>query len=481
MLSKNNIFLIHSLFFLSITGDVYPKTPKTSHNKISYNKPYKPKIKQTNSANQNVPNHTYVNKSKDKSKTTIIVYMAGDNDLFPFAGRNLNQMEKIGSNEHVNIFVHFDMHRPGYPKTTKHYVIEKGKRTQIGPDECMDSGDPKTLIHTAKLAVQTCPADNYVLILWNHGTGPLEPTIRKSINPSYLFHYNEKTKLIELDRSIGFLDYINHNNEYIEPTRGICFDDTTGNYLTNEKLKFALDVITREHIKGKFNIIGCDACLMSMIEVASVLKDYAHIMVGSQEVELGTGWDYSSVLTPFIHGKPEKHYFASHIVQSYNRAYSKITHDYTQSAINLDKISLLEQNFNQVSTYLLEALRKQKGKIVKETIKNCRSRNNCTHFDEPTYLDIHHLYKNLLENVSKFELIHAAETTQLRKNLTDALTIGCSLISQVVIDNTAGPNLRLAKGISVYFPEQQIHSSYRRCEFATKTQWLNFLNLYLAS
>lgn len=412
-------------------------------------------------------------------KTTFIIYMAADNDLYPFAGRNLNQMERIGSNENINIFVHLDTRRPGHPKVTKHFIIEKGKRRQIGPDMCMDSGNPETLIYTVKLAVEHCPAEHYILDLWNHGTGPLEPMVRKAINPSYLFEYNETTKLIELNRSISFMDYITEQNEYIEPTRGICFDDSTGNYLTNEKLKYALNVCTRDHIKNKFAIIGCDACLMSMIEIASILKDFAHIMVASQEVELGTGWDYAHVLAPFIGGKPEKHQLASHIVQSYNKTYCHITHDYTQSAINLETLPLLEHNFSQVVQLLTVALKRQKNGSVKGAIKEARHEKNCTHFDEVTYIDLSHFYTNLIEKSQKFELLTPQESQEIKRNLQETLRNGCALISKMMIANTCGPNLKEAKGISIYFPQQYIHGSYRKCEFAQKTKWLEFLEIFL--
>ena len=42
----------------------------------------------------------------------------------------------------------------------------------------------------------------------------------------------------------------------------------------------------------KLEMIGFDACLMSSVEVASLLSNYAKYMVASQEVEPGYGWDY---------------------------------------------------------------------------------------------------------------------------------------------------------------------------------------------
>ena len=104
----------------------------------------------------------------------------------------------------------------------------------------MDSGDEKSLIYTVQCAYERFPADELVLILWNHGTGGIEPDIQKAINPSELFKYNAKKGLIEVNRSIGFLDYISQGETAYNETKGICFDDSSGNYLTIEKLTHAL-------------------------------------------------------------------------------------------------------------------------------------------------------------------------------------------------------------------------------------------------
>src|SRR5438552_18163221 len=104
-------------------------------------------------------------------------------------------------------------------------------------------------------------------------------------------------------------------------------------------------------------MISFYVCLMSMLEVGNIVKDYAHIMVGSQEVELGTGWDYSKVLSPFAESSPDKFTFAQHIVEMYEKTYSNITNDYTQSAVYLDEISLLETNVNVMAQLLTDCLK----------------------------------------------------------------------------------------------------------------------------
>jgi len=43
----------------------------------------------------------------------------------------------------------------------------------------------------------------------------------------------------------------------------------------------------------QMDIIGFDACLMSMYEVASILSPFSKTLLGSELLEPGHGWDYS--------------------------------------------------------------------------------------------------------------------------------------------------------------------------------------------
>ena len=215
------------------------------------------------------------------NKRTIMVYMAADNDLRPFAARNIQQMANIGSNHNITIVVHLDIRISGNKKITRRYLIEKDQVLHIDPynplTQQMDSGNPSTLISFCEWAIKSYPADEYDLILWNHGTGILEPPHGKIINPMDLFVFNPSTHQLDLDRSIGFMDAIDHADP---KQRGVCWDDTTGNYLSNRKMEIALQTICQNYLGGKkFGIIGFDACLMSMIEVSSFIKDVFIVFV----------------------------------------------------------------------------------------------------------------------------------------------------------------------------------------------------------
>ena len=404
---------------------------------------------------------------------TFIVYMASDNDLRAFAANNIRQMASLGSNQNVNIVVHLDIRLNGNQKITRRYFIEKNKLTHLNKEpetQSMDSGDPKTLISCCDWAIKNFPAQNYALILWNHGTGVIDPRHSKIINPAELFSFNPTTNKLELDRSIGFLDFLYFADL---DQRGICWDNTTGNYLTNEKLNGALNEICTRILKKKFSLIGFDACLMSMIEIAHIMKKYADVMVGSQEVELGTGWNYAHVLQPLLNAPIDVKSFANHIVTSYKRSYHTITNDFTQSALDLQKTMPLEKNIDTVARLLLEAIHYQQNNSVIHAIKSSRNRKNCTHFDEPSYIDLHHFYGNLQNQLSRCTIQRGHQN--ILQQLIPQITQGKQLISDLVFANMSGQNLKEAKGVSIYFPEQRIHPSYTKAAFAQSNAWCQLI------
>ena len=75
----------------------------------------------------------------------------------------------------------------------------------------------------------------------------------------------------------------------------IAFDDTSRDFLDNVELKRVLAEVKRRTGRT-FDVLGFDACLMNMIEVAYQLKGTAQVVVGSEELEPGEGWPYHRVL-----------------------------------------------------------------------------------------------------------------------------------------------------------------------------------------
>ena len=79
-------------------------------------------------------------KMRSRAKWTVMVYMAGDNNLESAAMVDLKEMAKVGSTSDVNIVVQLDRERDNITKRIR--VLKKGHTspTLLLPET--DTGDP---------------------------------------------------------------------------------------------------------------------------------------------------------------------------------------------------------------------------------------------------------------------------------------------------------------------------------------------------
>lgn len=418
-----------------------------------------------------------------KKPITVLLYGSARNDLLPFIDRNLKQLMQVGSNDNITFLVHLDVFGHGRKKLTQRYIIMKNQMVQVGSDMSMDSGDAATLLDACTWAFSKFPSERTMLILWNHGTGDLEPSLGRAINSIELFKYNPDTNLIELNRSINFFDYLNEQ-QIRNCHRGICFDESTGHYLTNQQVGATLRTICNTCLNGRpLDMLLCDACLMQGVGVAYSLKAYgqqpvAKYMVGSQEVVLATGYSYNLMFETLAKDASISNAaFAEHAVRVFGDTYSKVTNDFTQSAINLEVIDPLYASIDRIAQLLITGMQSETNRSVRKFLQRCASDELCTHFEEPTYKDMYNLFSNMLNNLSLITLSN--NTAQFQSNLAQELNTACSLIRQVVTANYAGKGLANARGISIYLPKYRVDASFPQTDFGRNTTWLQMISMYV--
>jgi hypothetical protein len=203
---------------------------------------------------------------------TIMVFMNAKNDLsqsalFGLSGKwaekDIAEMKKVGSTDKVNVVVEFGTTGKG----SKRMLVGKGGllssgETVYGQDPGADMGDYKRVIEFVKWSKKTFPSRKYMLILWNHGLGWIDPNM--AAQPA----------------GTG-------------AAKGILFDDETKNYVRTRQL----GEILRQG--GYVDVFTMNACLMQMAEVAYEVKDNAGLIVASEETMLAYGFDYEGLLKFF--------------------------------------------------------------------------------------------------------------------------------------------------------------------------------------
>jgi len=375
-----------------------------------------------------------------KRPWTFLVYMAADNNLNPEADENIAQMVQASHSTNGYILVYLNIKRSGQSKRTQKLVIQNGQIHQEGPTTVEDSGDENTLIKALTWAVTEYPSDHLIVDLWNHGSGSL--------------------------------------NRRMQQEKGVCYDDTTGNYLTDLKYKRAFDIIVNQHLAGKkIDIITFDACLMADIEVAYTLMPYAHYLVSSQETVPGPGFDYTSILSLFEQTNPDAETLAKWMVKTYDNYYKNSGQAYTLSAVNLDKLTPAVNSLNAAANLLTTIVSSDATGTVANVITTVTDPSVCPHFDEPTYLDLYNVYANLMSNIAKMKL-SSITGNQLKKTLRSAM----SNLAYTVIANVHSKNYAKVRGLSIYLCDLNvgIEPSYNNLYWTTQNpSWLNFLQAYV--
>ena len=136
-------------------------------------------------------------------------------------------------------------------RSVQYYRVENSGPVLMKDAGRMSMGDAKTLSSFLSFGLSAAPANRYILVLWDHGGGPVY---------------------------------------------GLCNDE---NY-QDESLSLAeLKTGLADGLQGKkLDIIGFDCCLMNCVDLCSDLYGIADYSVLSQELVSGTGLNYDAWMKP---------------------------------------------------------------------------------------------------------------------------------------------------------------------------------------
>ncbi len=191
-------------------------------------------------------------------------------------------MKKTGSSPDVNIIVQFDRAGTGLP--TRRYYLRKG--TTLDEDTVdkigeINTGKPEFLLDFIKWGIGRYPAGHYLLILWNHGQGWDDTDIfaqervkgSRLVRTGRIRHAFFKSTVVQAAKMSATNDKL---------ARAILIDDNAKDFLDNVEMKKVLQDAST-FLGRTIDIVGMDACLMSMAEVACQISKSTSFMVGSEE------------------------------------------------------------------------------------------------------------------------------------------------------------------------------------------------------
>ena len=414
---------------------------------------------------------------------TVMLYQdADDKILEQDIYVDLNEAERVGSSDRVNIVAQMDRFKGGYKGdgnwtgAGRFYVtqdddLSRVKSQVVGDLGEIDMSDPRTLVDFVTWAMKTYPADKYALILSDHGMG--WPGGWSDGDSPGGGNRNRNIPLtMAIDSNLFLMD-----------------------------LDTALGEIRSQTGLDKFELIGMDACLMGQLEVFSALAPHARYAVASQETEPALGWAYTSFLDTLtqnpdasgadlgraivdsyieddqrivdpqaraeLTGRGGSGFGASSQVSAKAVA-RQMAESITLTAVDLAGVPALMDSVNALSV-ALQGMNQQsvaKARSYAQTFTSI--------FGEqvpPSYIDLGNFVQLLKKQAGDNAVGQAADQV-----LAD--------IGQLVLAEKHGPNKPGASGVAIYFPNSQLYAapvagpqSYTAVanRFAKDSQWDEFL------
>ena len=220
---------------------------------------------------------------------TIMVYMAGDNNLSENMAAALDDIEQtvMGKNSDpdknkINLLAFFDGNSLTAP--TKYIDYSDVCENKLPFKHEIEERD---IVYKSvdRLGKKKVSDDDLA-----EGNSASAYSILNFVN--WCINERKKTAknyaIIFSGHSFGF-----HGTSFLR-------DESAGGFITLFKFRWALEQIRDKILGQKISILGFDSCVMSMLEVSYELNEVAETMVASEGSLPNSGWSYAPLLRRFL-------------------------------------------------------------------------------------------------------------------------------------------------------------------------------------
>jgi hypothetical protein len=260
--------------------------------------------------------------------------------------------------------------------------------------------------------------------------------------------------------------------------RSVSHDETTDTQLYNRDIQEAL-------AGQRLDVIGYDACLMAMVETGYAMRkgEVGAIMVASEELEPGDGWQYDDWLPELVNNPAmDGRELGRVLVRSYQRVFGLPGSEETLSEVDLSRVEAAASAISALADGLIAKLPAQRTAIR-------RARNDCAVYApgrQLYHIDFAHFCDRLIARSSD------AQLDQLARAARDA--VKATVVQNFAGDQRAGGQFG-SHGLAIYFPatgglyerdpyEQDGYkkdNTFKPVDFVRDHRWADFLHAYFAA
>jgi hypothetical protein len=435
---------------------------------------------------------------KRKSAWTVMVYLAGDNNLTTECMFAISEMKKAVLTDGLNVIAQFDPCDPYLP--THRYEINKNKQSEAFYSDIIDCArycdDRGEVSFTKESAKATSLAQAR-----KKAQKSTQAALQRSCLTQAIPAGNVSTDDTDTGSTITLYNFLSFCIEeypaehYMVVLSGhaggterdfLLKDESTARSLTFNELKRVFQQVKTDRRGELIDIIGMDNCLMSMAEICYELRDEVEIVVGSESFSPSSGWPYCQILErlskDFIRTGSEKApplnaEVAKAIVEEFVNYYSiywMAGLSVTQSALDVKKVKRLHEIVDALGAAM-------EHELVNETC----NRSPKERFFENALLLAHWEAQsyNGEQFVDLYDFCDCLENRWAYGEVVDRCRAVKKFIeSELVLKSCyCGATYQYSYGVSMYFPWARIAPSYWNLDFVSNTKdagWGSFLKTY---
>jgi len=440
--------------------------------------------------------------NQTKAAWTVMVYLAGDNNLTSECMFALTEMKEAVLGKGINVIAQFDPSDPYLP--THRYEINRSSKGNHLYDDIIDcarfyrrrgevnfrkeSTTATSLAKQRKDALKTCQ----ILEKVNFTHGKSDTVITDDTDTaSPVTLYNFISFCITKYPAHRYMMILSGHAAGTERDY-LLKDESSARSLTFNELKQVFKRVKKD-LRGKLiDIVGMDNCLMSMAEICYQLRGLAEIVIGCESFSPSSGWPYRQILQrlscDFVNpqlqkGQSVNHEAAKAIVDEYINYYSTYWISglsVTQSALDITKVEKLRTEVDKLAQAMQKELIKESGCEL-PTQKTPRQRPFANslllaHWETQSYngeqfVDLYDLCDCLQNRVESKPIVKQCK--KLKEFIEKEFVLKSCY---------SGATYQHSYGVSLYFPWAQIAPSYWNLDFVSNQKkhpgWGSFLQAY---
>ena len=439
----------------------------------------------------------------NQKEWTIMIYMAGDNNLAVDMAYAMEQIKGVAAAgaDNPNLFVYYDGNSPAIP-TLYCDFSEPGKaryvRSYMVPDKPFqvpkkgneNAANPRSILNFVDWCVNKVEVENdngeitfgrraqkYALIFSGHSLGFQDIGL-----------FKDETS----GKSLKMSDFYDMLQGLVSSKRELQEIAESHNWL-NEDRK-----LENELLGKKLDILGFDSCVMGMLEVGYQFNSVARTMISSEGSVPSAGWTYAKILGCLTrkqnHGADTRD-----VAELFVREFIRSQDSYTVGGVSVDmaawdlgRFDELADAFNDLAEALIDCFKNPRSRIYRQMERailhvhwKCQSYMYDQNVDLGDFCELLDRECGLIAE----ELGGGKDTEILERVQKECRDILEELRKAVILGGFSGGGYQYSNGVSVFFPWSREAYEVSRKNYETlwfakdvkreKLSWADFLKKYL--